>query len=306
MVLLIGPPTRLHLACHVISPRRNCSQRPGASGRRSLKSRADITISGQRSVRHILSGSGRGTFWSDSQTTGPLHCGDHLQPTFPLLRWQGVSGYGAVASALLARVGRCCGETDFASQPLYGRQVWDPTACVLRPAMQDSAIGWWPFADPYSSRAPTIHFRPADAGSQYEPSHHCWGGTTVTQELHPPAPVGTPLVSRATSSYDSRTLLLIGACVAYRHVRPGLLLWACLACYLSAWGAPPGWASDSKSGWRLTLDSTCALSAALHEYWWEHALCLASASAFSGRLSCCVGALPALGWRSTGRGPNRY
>ena len=164
--------------------------------------------------------------------------------------------------------------------PLRGRQWWDPDAGTLHPAFHHILDSWWP--DPTQPRGygEIIFFIPRDAAAGRD-------GTPGP----PPVPLttsGQPYVScsSAASSHSRRSTASSGGCLvwvflsfAFRigdtdsHGRGATsLAWACLWCYLAAFGAPLSWYRHSGDLWEASAADACRLQAALRSCWWGQPL----------------------------------
>ena len=162
--------------------------------------------------------------------------------------------------------------------PLRGKQVWDPSICVLRPAFNHLAEGWWPRLHDGRQRDPHLHFVPAHS---QEAQGHCHttcqasDGEDVSAE-----PAHTPWEAHGESSACNKAArpCLIGVTLAML-ISSGVLrgsfaaaTWSLLACYLAAWGAPGSWKPVNSVTWACSLEDTCRLQAWLHQFWRQYPL----------------------------------
>ena len=169
------------------------------------------------------------------------------------------------------------GQTSPTPVPLRGKQVWDPSVCVLRPAFNHLADGWWPRLHEGYNREPHVHFVLAHSqeardsrrdGRQVLPSAIPQECTAVSWE----ACAASSGSSRAARPCVMGFALLAFTSAARWRGKPAAAAWCLLACYLAAWAAPGRWVRDDAVNWSCSLEDTCRLQAWLHQFWRQHPL----------------------------------
>ena len=178
-----------------------------------------------------------------------------------------------------------------------GRQVWDPDARTLRPALDDVPEGWWPSKLGQFSSAEPLHLVQVGFGNWQQvpvfrsPPLRCtWSRQEearpgdVVEDIRPAEPLSAsgsfdlraaPLTSRSRISGLSCLPLVITALSQHIVWHQRLTLsWglALLSCYLAAYGSPPRFLALGQHETGIDLGDAAALTAQLHQYWWQFPL----------------------------------
>ena len=167
-----------------------------------------------------------------------------------------------------------------------GRQVWDPTARTLRPALWHFPDGWWPSLAGLDSDQEPLHLVLADDDGRSrvtvlqsqpwrceqipDPYHNLRTGEVLPSGL-PQSPYrGLPTSEASATENAARRphpLYFLGFGLASRHLRAWQL--SILACYLAALGSPDILSNAGPPGRDLVMTQVAALTARLHSRWWN-------------------------------------
>ncbi|CAE7566637.1 unnamed protein product [Symbiodinium necroappetens] len=179
-----------------------------------------------------------------------------------------------------------------------GHQHWDPEARTIRPALGLLPDGWWPSLHGGTSETEPLHIVKASGDSRcanilYWPQRCCqrvhledsdaWrDGDVIFATSSRNAGPELAFASHSPTSSSSRPLrgpyryfAALVAVVFWTSLTgstwsaPGGPSWGIclLACYLSAYGAPPP-IDVAPAVWERDMSAPACLTARLHEYWW--------------------------------------